>query len=184
MARVIAGRLRGKRFRVPSTGTRPTSDRVREALFAALEARGVLRDAVVLDLYAGSGALGFEALSRGARRLVAVEASRPAALVLRANAADLGVAAELHTQRVASFLATGVPVPADLVLLDPPYDLAVDDDLAALVRRRWLAPGAVVVVERSVRSAPPVFPDALLSEPVRRYGDTALWLARVPVDAD
>lgn len=181
MARIIGGRFRGRRLRTPSSGTRPTADRVREALFSALEARGAIEGAVVLDLYAGSGALGLEALSRGARRLVAVEASRAAADVIRANASALGVTVEVHVRRVAEHLAHGGPQ-VDLVLLDPPYDASVDADLAALVREGWLAPEAVVAVERSGRSAPPVFPAGLVPEAVRRYGDTALWLARYDAD--
>lgn len=184
MARIIAGRLRGRRLAVPPSGTRPTSDRVREALFSALAARGSLAGAVVLDLYAGSGALGLEALSRGARRLIAVDASRPAVAAVRANAASLGVPVEAYALRVGTFLARRPAVQADLALLDPPYELEVDADLAALVQGGWLARGAVVVVERSSRSAPPVFPPGLFPDEERRYGDTSLWLARYAPDAD
>lgn len=178
MSRIIAGTLRGRRLAVPRSGTRPTSDRVREALFSALTSAGDVEGAIVLDLFAGSGALGFEALSRGARRLIAVEASRPAAELLRRNARDLGVRAEVHATKVATFLRKPPPVAVDLVLMDPPYDYAaVDADLEALVSGQWLVPGARVVVERSTRTPDPDF-TGLEEVEVRRYGETAVWLAR------
>ncbi|MGM0384626.1 MAG: 16S rRNA (guanine(966)-N(2))-methyltransferase RsmD [Actinomycetota bacterium] len=183
--RIIAGRFRGQRVEAPPSGTRPTSDRVREALFSALTARRDLEGAVVLDLYAGSGALGLEALSRGAARLVAVEKSRSVAAVLRRNAARLGVRVEVHTMPVATFLGRGEPVAADLVLLDPPYGLdAVDADLDTLARRGWVAPGGTVVVERSSRSPVPRFPDSWDEPTGRRYGETTLWLSRSAAQAD
>lgn len=183
--RIIAGRFRGQRIDAPPSGTRPTSDRVREALFSVLTARGDLEGAVVLDLYAGSGALGLEALSRGAARLVAVERSRAAAAVLRRNAARLGVRVEVHTLPVATFLARDAPAVADLVLLDPPYDLeVVEADLDALVRGGWVAPGGTVVVERSSRSPAPRFAGPWEAPTERRYGETALWLSRHAGPAD
>lgn len=175
--RIIAGRYRGHRLVAPPSGTRPTSDRVREALFSALTARIDLTDAVVLDLFAGSGALGLEAMSRGAGRLVAVDSSRAAVAVLRGNAARLGVPVEAHATPVATFLTRTVPVPAGLVLLDPPYDLTGVDDLLALLPP-WIAPGGTVVLERSSRSPAPGFPPALGEVVERRYGETTLWLAR------
>lgn len=179
MSRIIAGTLRGRRLAVPRAGTRPTSDRVREALFSALTASGDVDGAIVLDLFAGSGALGFEALSRGARRLLAVEASRTAADLVRANARALGVRAEVHAGKVSTFLAKPPPVAVDLVLMDPPYDYAgVDADLRTLATGGWLAPHARVVVERSTRTPAPVFPPGLADVQSRRYGETTVWFAR------
>lgn len=184
MSRIVAGTAGGRTLRVPVRGTRPTSDRVREALFSRLEHSGAVRGARVLDLYAGSGALGLEAASRDADCVVLVDASRDAARICRVNAAALGLAdrVEVVTARVESYLRGAPPVePFDLVLLDPPYDL--DDDalaevLEALVRG-WLAPGAAVVVERSRRGREPRWPPPLYADDERAYGDTALWFATV-----
>lgn len=166
---------------MPGRGTRPTSDRVREALFSRLDHAGVLPEARVLDLYAGSGALGLEAASRGARAVVLVEAARDAARTCRANADALGLGArvEVAAARVESFLSGSPGTPFDVAFLDPPYEL--DDDALAPVldalAARWLAPEAAVVVERSRRSPEPRWPGTLDGQPVRLYGDTALWFA-------
>lgn len=181
--RIIAGTHRGHRLVAPPSGTRPTSDRVREALFSALEARTDLQDAVVLDLFAGSGALGLEAMSRGAGRLLAVDSARAAVSVLRGNAARLGVSVEVHTVPVATFLARTPPVAADLVLLDPPYDYDGVGEVLALLPP-WVTPGGIVVLERSSRSADPVFPPTLGVVGERRYGETTLWLARRELTGD
>lgn len=180
MTRIIAGTAGGRALKVPpGSGTRPTSDRVREALFSSLEARDALRGASVLDLYAGSGALGLEAASRGAARVVLVESDRRAAAVISANARSLGLRAEVATRSVRSYLSG--PVQAfDLVLLDPPYPLSEEDlagDLAAL--GRWLSGHALVIVERSSRSPEPTWPDGLERTSRKAYGETTLWLARV-----
>ncbi len=182
MTRIIAGLAGGRTLRTPpGPGTRPTSDRVREALFSALTARDLLAGAAVLDLYAGSGALGLEAASRGARRVDLVESDRRATQTIRANIAALalpGVA--VHAGSVATWLARPAPTAYDLVLLDPPYDLAEDAlaaDLGALVGGGWLAGEGLVVVERSSRSPEPAWPAGLTAEPARRYGETVLWLA-------
>lgn len=169
---------------VPRSGTRPTSDRVREAVFSALESSGRVRDAAVLDLYAGSGALGLEAASRGASRVVLVERSAGAAGTCRKNAAALeralpGARIRVVQAAVASFLAqAGNGVPFDLAFLDPPYQLAEPElasALAALVP--LLADGAWAVVERSARSPEPAWPDGLERIRLRRYGETAVWTA-------
>jgi 16S rRNA (guanine966-N2)-methyltransferase len=187
VTRIVAGSAGGRALRVPARGTRPTSERVREALFSRLEHLGAVDGARVLDLYAGSGALGLEAASRGARRVVLVESARDAAAACRANAAALGLAdrvAVLAAPVAAAVagLATGPePGPYDLVLLDPPYDLgeeALDAVLAGLAPPA-VAPGAVVVVERARRSPHPRWPAALAPGGVRTYGDTALWFATV-----
>lgn len=184
MTRIIAGEARGLRLDVPGSGTRPTSDRVRESLFGALESADAIADARVLDLYAGSGALGLEALSRGAATLDLVERARPAAAVVRRNIATVTKAlpaatARVHESAVLAFLgrATG---PWDLVFTDPPYDqddAAMNADLAALAP--LLSEDAVVVIERARRSTPPDVESAGL-EVFREkvYGDTAMWWAQ------
>jgi 16S rRNA (guanine966-N2)-methyltransferase len=153
---------------------------VREALFSAIEAAMDLSGARVLDLYAGSGALGLEALSRGAATAVLVESDAGAAAVLRRNIAELGLAgAEQRTGRVAAVLAEPADEPFDLVLADPPYAFDPAADLAALAAGGWVAPGSLVVVERARRSGPPDWPDALVPGRIRRYGDTELHWAQV-----
>jgi 16S rRNA (guanine966-N2)-methyltransferase len=182
VTRIIAGGARGIRLSVPAQGTRPTSDRVRESLFAGVEALGILDGARALDLYAGSGAHGLEALSRGAASVDLVERARPAAAVARENAARVEKAlgrggARVHAAAVDAFLRTAAGA-YDVVLLDPPYDLG-DDELAAtlaLVAAR-LAPDALVVVERSSRSPEPSWPDGVERTRERVYGDTAVWWA-------
>ncbi|MCP2260918.1 16S rRNA (guanine966-N2)-methyltransferase [Streptoalloteichus tenebrarius] len=174
---------------MPPRGTRPTSERVREALFSALEAMLDLDGARVLDLYAGSGALGLEALSRGAGHALFVEAERRAADLLRRNAADLRLrGAEVRTGSVATVLMETPALPYDVVFADPPYALGeaeLREVLGRLVERRWLAPGAVLLVERSVRSADPEWPEPLTALRSRRYGDTAVhWAEYLGPDAD
>ena len=180
MVRIIAGAARGRPLRVPGgEGTRPTADRVKEALFSSLQPR--LPGARVLDLYAGSGALGLEALSRGAASLTAVE-SHPAALAsLRHNVDVVGLpGVEVVASDVRRALRDDLPgAPFDLALLDPPYRTATDElteVLAALADQ--LAPGATVVVERPARAGEVVWPPDLLTEGSRRYGDTAVHRAR------
>jgi 16S rRNA (guanine966-N2)-methyltransferase len=189
VTRIISGRAGGLHLATPpGSGTRPTSDRVREALFSRLEHLEVLEGARVVDLYAGSGALGLEAASRGARSVILVESDRRAAKVTRANVASLGIPGVVVQQvTVRQSLAAPPPEPQTLVFLDPPYDLSEDDlagDLQALVRHRWLATGALVVVERSSRSPEPMWPDGLAAEGERRYGETRIWFAgpRLPDD--
>ena len=183
MTRIIAGAAGGRPLVVPSAGTRPTSDRVREALFSRLEHLDVLDGARVLDLYAGSGALGLEAASRGARSVALVDHAKPAVAACRRNVATLGLpGVEVVPERVLPHLQRRRPLAdLDLVFLDPPYDLT-DDDLALVlaVLVPHLAPDALVVVERSSRSAEPTWPTgagALHREDERRYGETVLWFA-------
>jgi len=177
VTRIIAGRVGGRRIAVPPRGTRPTSDRVREALFSTLTADPGLHGAAVLDVCAGSGALGLEALSRGAVRATFVESDRRAAGVLRRNVGLLGLTgATVHVGRAAAVLG-GPGTPHDVVLVDPPYDVADLDVaawLAAAAAHGWLAPGGVVVVERGVRSGPFPWPYPLRGTRERRYGDTVL----------
>ena len=177
MTRVIAGAAKGRRLAVPTRGTRPTSDRAREGLFNTLAALLDLAGSRVLDLYAGSGAVGLEALSRGASAAVLVEAYRAAAAIARRNAESVDLpGAAVIARPVAAYLA-GEPQPFDLVFADPPYATPVDDVLAALAGG-WLADGAVVVVERSARGVPPAWPDGIETLFTRRYGETALWYGR------
>lgn len=189
MTRIISGFAGSLGLAVPRSGTRPTSDRVREAIFSALEARDAIDGAVVFDLYAGSGALGLEAASRGASEVVLVERAKPAADVCRRNADAVLRAAgrgasggpkprvRVLPRAVAAFLETSAPG-VDLVFLDPPYDLGERElarDLELLAP--LLAAHAVIVVERSSRSPEPTWPDAIEPERRRDYGETTLWWA-------
>jgi 16S rRNA (guanine966-N2)-methyltransferase len=181
VTRIVAGSAGGRRLRVPPRGTRPTSDRVREALFSSLENTVDLDGARVLDLYAGSGALGFEALSRGAAHAVFVESDRRAADVLRSNARDLGLPGAVVLARSAeAAVAAGADEPCDVVFADPPYAVG-DAELAGvlldLVGHGWTAPGTVVVVERAARGPEPEWPSPLEPLRTKRYGDTALHWA-------
>ncbi|WP_026343521.1 16S rRNA (guanine(966)-N(2))-methyltransferase RsmD [Nocardia sp. BMG111209] len=181
MTRIVAGAVGGRRLRVPPAGTRPTSDRVREALFSVLNARMDFDGMRVLDLYAGSGALGLEALSRGAAHALLVESDRKAAAVVRGNIADLGLpGAELRLGPVGSVLATAPATGYDLVFSDPPYALSGDDvtaDLTALAGHGWLNPGALIVVERATRSPETQWPTGYSAEKPRRYGETRIETA-------
>ncbi|MEV4755261.1 16S rRNA (guanine(966)-N(2))-methyltransferase RsmD [Micromonospora sp. NPDC049559] len=192
MTRIVAGTLGGRRIAAPpGERTRPTSDRVREALFSALDAMVEIDGARFLDLYAGSGAVGLEALSRGAGHVLLVESDPRAARVVRENIAALRAApaARLVVGKVAQVLGAGAAgeayapagEPYDVVFADPPY--AVPDEeiaamLAALVDGGWLAADAVVVVERSSRTGPVDWVQGITAERSRRYGETTLWYGR------
>ena len=181
MTRIVAGRAGGRRLKVPPRGTRPTSERVREALFSSLEARMDIDGAAVLDLYAGSGALGLEALSRGAAHAMLVESDAKAAGVIRENIATVGLpGAVLRAAPVAPVLAGTADRVYDLVLADPPYAVtehAVTGVLEALISGGWVEEGSVVVVERSSRSPETVWPQAFDVGKVRRYGETRVEIA-------
>ena len=186
MTRIIAGFAGSLRLRVPPAGTRPTSDRVREAIFSALDARGVLTGAHVLDLYAGSGALGLEAASRGAAHVTLVDRANAASRIGSANAALVrrqapkgsDVQIVVSSQPVQSFLNATLDT-WDVVFLDPPYDLGETELLHNLeALSRHLASDAVVVLERSARDREPNWPEGLVAERRKDYGDTAIyWLA-------
>jgi 16S rRNA (guanine966-N2)-methyltransferase len=176
--RVIAGSARGRRLVVPpGDDVRPTKDRVREAVFSALDARGAISGAAVLDLYAGTGALAIEALSRGAQHAVLVEHSRAVAATARLNIETVGFAgrARVETRDAEQFVrALPSDAPFDLVLCDPPYDLPDDvlaNVLARLADERWLAPAATVVVERALHAKIEA-PTGLRVTWERRFGDT------------
>jgi 16S rRNA (guanine966-N2)-methyltransferase len=206
VTRIIAGTAGSRTLEVPKSGTRPTSDRVREAIFSGLEARGAIAGACVLDLYAGSGALGLEAASRGAARVQLVERSSAAAAACRRNA---GIVRDAFATPAGTAGATGAPGAAgqtsasgplidvaratvsaflaggtaswDVVFIDPPYELD-EAELAGNLRDLvpHLSAGATVVLERSTRSPEPVWPAGLLPDRHRAYGDTTLWFASTP----
>ena len=185
MTRIVAGTLGGRRLTAPAgSGTRPTSDRVREALFSSLASMVELEGARFADLYAGSGAVGLEALSRGAAHVLLVESDPRAARIIRDNVAALAVGsvAKLVTGRVSTVLAD-LPEggPYDVVFADPPY--AVPDEeiaalLSALAGGGWLAADAVVVVERATRGGPPPQVEGVTPDRSRRYGESTLWYGR------
>jgi len=185
MTRVIAGSAGGRRLAVPpGNGTRPTSDRAREGLFSSwVSLLGTLESVRVADLYAGSGAVGLEALSRGAAHALLVEADAGAVRTLRQNARALGLpGAEVRAGKAAQVLAEPPPdLPYDLVFLDPPY--AVTDDevreiLLTLRTRSWLAEDAVVTVERGTRGGDFGWPKGFEPLRSRRYGEATLWYGR------
>jgi 16S rRNA (guanine966-N2)-methyltransferase len=181
VTRIIAGAAGGRRLAVPPKGTRPTSDRVREALFSALDNDPGLDGAAVLDLCAGSGALGLEALSRGAAHALFVESDRRAAGVLRRNIEQLGLpGATVLPAAAATVLGAPADRPYDVVLADPPYDVPdteVAGWLAAAEAHGWLAADATVVVERAGRGGAFPWPTPLRAVRERRYGDTTLHTA-------
>lgn len=161
---------------MPPKGTRPTSERVREAMFSALEAIVDLDGAHVLDLYAGSGALGLEALSRGAAAATFVENDRKALDVLRHNTSTVGLpGAVVLPGTVESVLAEQAKEPFDVVLADPPYAVT-NAELATVLDRvagnGWLAGHGVLVLERAARDDEPTPPDGMTVIRSRRYGDT------------
>jgi 16S rRNA (guanine966-N2)-methyltransferase len=185
VTRIVAGSRGGRRLVVPSgVATRPTSDRVREALFSTVESMTELVGCRFADLYAGSGAVGLEAASRGAAAVLLVESDARAARTIRTNITTLGLAGtcELSTAKVATILATPPASSYDVIFADPPYatpDTEIAALLAALVR--WLAADGIAVLERSTRSAPPSTVDALPLDRTRRYGETALHYFRARI---
>ncbi|MFI5978546.1 16S rRNA (guanine(966)-N(2))-methyltransferase RsmD [Streptomyces sp. NPDC051452] len=186
MTRVIAGVAGGRRLSVPpGTGTRPTSDRAREALFSTWQSLlgGALDGERVLDLYAGSGAVGLEALSRGASHTLLVEADTRAAKTVRDNVRGLGLpGAEVRTGKAEQVIRTAPPAePYDLVFLDPPYAVGDDDLREILLTLRtggWLAGEALVTVERSTRGGEFHWPDGFEALRSRRYGEGTFWYGR------
>jgi 16S rRNA (guanine966-N2)-methyltransferase len=177
VTRIIAGEARGRRLQVPiGDATRPTSDRAREGLFSTLQSLGDVDGARVLDLYAGSGALGLEALSRGAESATLVEDDPLALNAIRDNIASTKLAgAYVVPMKVEQFLAADAEPRYDVVFLDPPYGVDVTPVLEALTP--WLAEDAVVAVERRSRDAELAWPDGLEAERSRRYGEATIWYA-------
>ena len=179
MTRIVAGAAKGRRLAVPSSA-RPTTDRVREAMFNVLAARLDFDGLRVLDLYAGSGALGLEALSRGAASVLFVESDRRAADVIERNIATVGLPGATVRRGTVTAVLAGAPQPVDLVLADPPYDtpaVQVEAVLAGLSRDGWVRPGGLVVVERPASAPALSWPSGWTVWPPRRYGDTALEAA-------
>jgi len=180
MTRIIGGSAKGRTLRVPEHGTRPTSDRVREAVFSSLEHRlGGFGGLCVYDLYAGSGAFALEALSRGAARAIAVERDRKAASLIRANADACRLAPEIVQSDVARFVERA-PIPApDLVFADPPYDLPAAElrEALASILRQLPDREVLLVIERSARDAESPVPEGCVDIDVRRHGETAVTYA-------
>ncbi len=180
MTRIIAGTHGGRRIQTPKgDGTRPTSDRVREALFSSLESElGGFAGLRVLDLFAGSGALGLESVSRGADFAQFVESDAKAAKVIKGNIRELGVNASVARMKAAVFVEAPIGTDFDLVFVDPPYALATES-VAELVRqlKERGAPEALFVVERSTRD-PFVWPDGVEGLRSKKYGETTLSYGR------
>ncbi|MFC8433924.1 16S rRNA (guanine(966)-N(2))-methyltransferase RsmD [Streptomyces sp. NPDC057253] len=186
MTRVIAGRAGGRRLAVPpGNGTRPTSDRAREGLLSTWQSLlgGPLDGERVLDLYAGSGAVGLEALSRGASHTLLVEADARAARTIRENVKSLGLpGAEVRAGKAEQIIQQPAPAqPYDIVFLDPPYRVS-DHDLREILltlrTEHWLAPEALVTVERSTRGGEFAWPPGFEAVKARRYGEGTFWYGR------
>ena len=190
MTRIIGGSAGGRRINAPrGARTRPTSDRESESLFSAVESWcGSLHGLRFLDLYAGSGAVGLEAWSRGAGVVTLVEQDRRTATLIAENARTIGFAkADVVAAGVSGTLRRPPTAPYDVAVLDPPYPLAepaVADDLHALVAHGWLVPGALVVVERSARSPEPEWPESFTDTREKKYGETVLWYGHAAPAAD
>lgn len=187
MSRIIAGSRGGRRIAMPpGDRTRPTTDRVREALFSAIAAwagtaaappEQSLAHLAFCDLYAGSGAVGLEAASRGAHPVLLVERDRRTAQLTKDNAKALGLAVDITISSVEQVLQRPPSRPYDVVFADPPYELdtsAVNAQLQQLVANRWVAPGSLVVVERSRRTPDLTWPEAAARCWSRAYGETVL----------
>ena len=181
MTRIIAGLAKGHRLDVPAAGTRPTSDRVRESIFSSVEhAVGGFDGRSVLDLYAGSGAVGLEAMSRGARRAVLVESATKAVGVIRSNIARTGLDAEVVKADVTRWVAGPATAQFDVVFADPPYSLSsklVSNVVSSLSVGGWLADGAVVVVERDSHDDEIEWATGFSDITRRRFGNTSVLRA-------
>ncbi len=187
MTRIVAGRWGGRALKTPEgSRTRPTNSKVRAALGNSLQASGALAGASVLDLFAGTGALGLELASRGAERVVLVENDREALAVVRANVAALDAGATVTVVPSSALTYAGAGAAGgtfDIVVADPPYDLPNEDltaMLRGLVERGLLSPHADLVIERARRTADLEWPEPLVGERTKRYGDTVLLFGRAP----
>lgn len=189
MTRIVAGSAKGRTLAVPKSGTRPTSERVREALFSRLDHMNVLEGATVLDLFAGTGALGLEALSRGAARATLVEKASAAARVASANVRATGLPARVVTADVRAYLGArsgeALMGENDLVFIDPPYDIPEGDMTTVLsALAPWVGPDSLIVVERSTRAPAPTWPPFLVLEDTRAWGETVAYFAGPPLPTD
>ena len=189
MTRIVAGSAKGRTLAVPKSGTRPTSERVREALFSRLDHMNVLEGATVLDLFAGTGALGLEALSRGAARATLVEKASAAARVASANVRATGLPARVVTADVRAYLGArsgeALTEENDLVFIDPPYDIPEGDMTTVLsALAPWVGPDSLIVVERSIRAPAPTWPPFLVLEDTRAWGETVAYFAGPPLPTD
>ena len=189
MTRIVAGSAKGRTLAVPKSGTRPTSERVREALFSRLDHMNVLEGATVLDLFAGTGALGLEALSRGAARANLVEKASAAARVASANVRATGLPARVVTADVRAYLGArsgeALTGENDLVFIDPPYDIPEGDMTTVLsALAPWVGPDSLIVVERSTRAPAPTWPPFLVLEDTRAWGETVAYFAGPPLPKD
>jgi 16S rRNA (guanine966-N2)-methyltransferase len=184
MTRIIAGQYGGRRIQTPKgDGTRPTSDRVREAMFSSLESElGGFAGLRVLDLFAGSGALGLEALSRGAEFAVFVETHTQAAAVIKRNISDLRASGEVQRTKAERWVEDGTPDAFGLIFIDPPYDLATGHvtALVAAISESFAAADALFVVERATRD-PFVWPGGVEALRDKKYGETTLWFGQAAV---
>jgi 16S rRNA (guanine966-N2)-methyltransferase len=186
MTRVIAGEAGGRRLQVPpGNNTRPTSDRAKEGLLSTWQSLlgAPLNGERILDLYAGSGAVGLEALSRGASHTLLVEADPRAARTIRENVRSLGLpGAEVRSGKAEQIIQSSAPAdPYDIVFLDPPYRVTDHDLREILLTLRsggWLAPEAIVTVERSTRGGEFGWPDGFEAIRSRRYGEGTFWYGR------
>lgn len=188
MTRIISGFAGSRELKVPKSGTRPTSDRVREAIFSALEARDVIDSARVLDLFAGSGALALEALSRGAHSVTMVEKNAQAGALLRSNADLIRQAGKLDAlatrvviASVSAYLGNPVSDIFDIVFIDPPYDLSESEVTHSLeLLLPHLSDDAEIILERSTRTGLPVLPEGLELDKSKAYGETTIhWISKL-----
>ncbi len=190
MTRIIAGASGGRRLAVPAgSSTRPTTDRVREALFSTITAwagrsaagvDGALAGLSFADLFAGSGAVGLEAASRGAAPVVLIERSRRTAALATRNARELELDATVVTAAVEVWARQTATHSYDVIFADPPYEVPtgnVEDLVSGVLASGWLAESGLVVVERSSRTTPLTWPAGLTPRRPRSYGETVLYLA-------
>lgn len=176
MPRIVSGTAKGTTIKVPKSA-RPTPDMVREAIFSRLEHRGYLDNTDVLDVYAGSGAFGLEAASRGARTVTAVDANREAVSTIKANAKKTGLDVLVVNQKAEAFLGT-IGRSYDLIFLDPPYDMAEEVLANAIAKAApLLVHDGLLLVERDKHSPEPTWPSSLVKDDEKIWGDTVIWSA-------
>lgn len=186
MTRIIAGEYRGRRLKVPESGTRPTLDRVREAIFSSLVSLDAIEELNVLDLYAGSGALGIEAISRGAKNALFVDSNKSACQTITLNLKELDIKANVSEVKVETLLSTPPAhkfnAPFHLIFMDPPYDYSLSDISKVLnlgLKNSWFSSDAILVVESSKAIKEFVWPDGFESLRDKSYGDTTVWYGQV-----